>query len=335
MVYLKTICVVVMTTVLAACAGKGTVLSSADKKPAQPDAVTGSNQTITLKHQGRDRQFILHIADSVDRQQPAPVIINLHGGGGNAEGQQRYSRMDRAAEKYHFIVVYPNGTGHFDNRLLTWNAGTCCGYATKNNVDDVGFIRRIIETLPRYVKVDPRRIYATGLSNGAMMSYRLALELPDKIAAIAPVAGAMHVADFTPQRPVLIMHIHSIDDPRALYRGGVGPPFPLTNVRVEHHDVNEVLELWAENNHCQQGPFIYKEAVVEIDAASKQRAEKWAWTACAQRADVVHWKLTGAGHVWPGGIQDFMPKILGPGTQVIDANEQMWLFFADHPLVTR
>lgn len=332
MVYLKYIIVgVCLLNLLSACGANKTPSDI----PAKQDTIqTGTNQTITLKHQGRERQFILHIPDTLDRTHVAPVIINLHGGGGNAEGQQQYSRMDRAAAEYKFIVVYPNGTGQFENRLLTWNAGTCCGYAMQNGIDDVGFIRKVIDTLPRYIKIDPRRVYATGLSNGGMMSYRLALELSDKITAIAPVAGAMHVAEFHPKRPIPIMHFHSVDDPRALYRGGLGPAFPLTNQRVEHRDVTETLELWAENNRCQQGPFLYKEASVDIDANTKHRAEKWAWTACAQRADVVHWKLTVAGHVWPGGQQDYLTKILGPGTQVIDANEQMWLFFSQYQLAT-
>jgi polyhydroxybutyrate depolymerase len=292
----------------------------------------GETKEITFAHQGRERTFLLHIPATIDRQQASPVIINFHGGGGNARGQQAYSRMDLTAAKYKFIVVYPNGSGAFKQRLLTWNAGTCCGYAMQHKIDDVGFIREIITRLPRYSKIDPQRIYATGMSNGGMMSYRLALELSDKIAAIAPVAGAMHVANFNPKRPIPIMHVHSVDDPRALYHGGLGPAFPLTNQRVEHRDVNEVLEQWAQYNHCQQGPQLYKQVSVTTKDHGTQGAEKWAYTACRQRAEVVHWKLTGAGHVWPGGEQDYMVNILGPGTQVINVNDVMWRFFTEHDL---
>ena len=294
--------------------------------------VPGETKELSLQYQGRERSFLIHIPATVDRQQASPVVINLHGGGGNAEGQQKYSRMDLTAAKYQFVVVYPNGTGKLNQRLLTWNAGTCCGYAMQNHVDDVGFIRKIIAVLPQYIKINPQRIYATGLSNGAMMSYRLALELSDQIAAIAPVAGAMHVAEFNPKRPVPIMHVHSVDDPRALYHGGLGPAFPLTNQRVEHRDVNEVLEQWAEYNRCQQGPLLYQQVSVTTQEHGVQRAEKWAYTACRQRAEVVHWKLTGVGHVWPGGEQDYMVKILGPSTQVINVNDVMWRFFAEHEL---
>ncbi len=293
-----------------------------------------AEKTITIKHDGLQRSFILYIPDSVNINVNSPVVINLHGGGGRAEGHRVYSKMDETAEKHKFIVVYPNGTGRFKNRLLTWNAGSCCAYANKNKIDDVGFIRKIIDHLPKYVKVDKNRIYAAGLSNGGMMSYRLALELSDKIAAIASVAGNMHVEEFNPKRPLPIMHIHSVDDPRALYRGGLGPAFPLTNFRVEHRDVQEVMDLWSEYNGCQKGPFKYKNLVFETKTGV-QRAEKWAYTACTARARIVHWKLHEVGHVWPGGKQDFMTDILGPGTQLINASEIIWTFFSQYTLPTK
>jgi len=102
--------------------------------------------------------------------------------------------MDKLADRETFVAVYPNGTGRFGNRLLTWNAGACCAYAMSNNVDDVGFVRALVTKLTESIPIDRRRIYATGLSNGAMMSHRLAAEAADLIAAIAPVAGGMVVS---------------------------------------------------------------------------------------------------------------------------------------------
>ena len=127
---------------------------------------------------------------AIDRRD-LPVIINFHGGGDHGANERKYSLMDRLADRETFIAVYPNGTGRLSARLLTWNAGTCCGYAALNRVDDVGFTRALIGKLAESVSMDRRRIYATGLSNGAMMSYRLAAEAGDLIAAVAPVAGGM------------------------------------------------------------------------------------------------------------------------------------------------
>ncbi|VAW90957.1 LpqC [hydrothermal vent metagenome] len=288
-------------------------------------------QTITIQHGGLQRSFILFIPHTIDTNLKSSVVFNFHGGGGRAEAYRAYTKMDATAERYKFVVVYPDGTGRYKNRLLTWNAGSCCAYANKNKIDDVGFVRKIIKQLPKYVKIDKTRIYATGFSNGGMMSYRLALELSDKIAAIASVAGNMHVEEFNPRRAFPIMHIHSVDDPRALYHGGLGPKFPFTNYRVEHRDVQEVMDLWSENNGCQKGPYLYKNLEFKTDKGT-QRAEKWAYTSCIGRARVVHWKLSEVGHVWPGGKQDVMTDLLGPSTRLINANEIIWKFFSQYRL---
>jgi polyhydroxybutyrate depolymerase len=132
-----------------------------------------------------------------------PVVINFHGGGSNAAQQRRYSGMDAAADRHGFVVVYPDGTGlrPGQRHLLTFNAGRCCPPATRHQVDDVGFTHAIIKTLAGRIPVDPRRIYATGMSNGGMMAHRLAAESP-YIAAVAPVAGQLNVSAFAPRRPV-------------------------------------------------------------------------------------------------------------------------------------
>src|SRR5689334_19667474 len=220
-------------------------LSCADLAPG--------DYTFEVMQKGRGRNYIVHSPQAASTASK-PVVINLHGGGGNAKNQQSYSRMDVLANREGFLVVYPNGTGRFGDHLLTWNAGTCCGSALKDNVDDVGFVRAVIDDLAQRTPIDRSRVYATGLSNGAMMTYRLAAEAPDLIAAIAPVAGAMVLSAFNPKRPVPIMHIHSVDDPRALYAGGLGPAFPLTNSRVEHPAVEDVIARWVEFDGCAKPP---------------------------------------------------------------------------------
>jgi polyhydroxybutyrate depolymerase len=233
--------------------------------------------------------------------------------------------MDRLADRETFVAVYPNGSGRFGKRLLTWNAGTCCAYAVINNVDDVGFVRALISKLAESIPIDRRRIYATGLSNGAMMSHRLAAEAGDLIAAVAPVAGGMVVPGMKSTRAVPVMHIHSVDDPRALYSGGLGPPFPLTQSQVFHPNIDQMIARWVKYNGCSAEP-----AVVDRRAGregSGQSATRYVYSHCRDGAEVDLWKLTGAGHVWPGGKQKFMERILGPSTEIIDANQEMWNFF--------
>ena len=121
-----------------------------------------------------------------------PLVIALHGGGGNAQNMEMMSGFSEKADKENFAVVYPNGSGRISNNiLLTWNAEGCCQYAAENKIDDVGFISALIDKLVGDYGIDSKRIYATGFSNGAMMSFKLGEKIPDKIAAIAPVSGAI------------------------------------------------------------------------------------------------------------------------------------------------
>ena len=283
------------------------------------------DHTFALMHQQRNRSYIVHVP-RLSPSGPRAVVLNFHGGGGHAANQQSYSRMDATADREGFLAVYPNGTGHFGTRLLTWNAGTCCGSAQKENVDDVGFARVVIEDLSRRIPVNRSRIYATGLSNGAMMAYRLAVEASDLVAAIAPVAGSQVIA-FHPAQPLPIMHIHSVDDPRALYKGGLGPPFPFTNVQVLHPPVEQVISRWVAFNGCPSEPHAER-MVHGAGKTAAFTATRMVYAPCKDGTEVVLWKLTGSGHVWPGGQLDYLPRVLGPGTDVIDANTEMWKFFS-------
>lgn len=290
--------------------------------------LTPGTTRIDLTHDGVARSYLVHLPPQALEGTPLPVVINFHGGGGTAAGQRDYTGMDSAADEGSYVAVYPDGTGQLDGVLLTWNAGTCCGFARENSIDDVGFTRALLADLAARTSIDTQRVYATGLSNGAMMAYRLAAEAPDLVAAIAPVAGAMALDPLTAAAPVPVLHIHSLDDPRALYDGGVGPPFPLTTHVVEHNPVESVLAFWAANNGCRLEPTETETRRSAADADGVEHtATRLDYGPCASGAEVVHWRLTGAGHVWPGGRQNYLTRILGPATEVVDANLEMWRFF--------
>lgn len=283
------------------------------------------DQAVTLMHDGRERISIVHMPRGASEARALPVVLNFHGGGGHGANEQEYSLMDRLADRESFIVVYPNGTGRLGKRLLTWNAGTCCGYAAVNNIDDAGYVRSLIAKMAEMIPIDRRRIYGTGLSNGGMMAYRLAAEAGDIFAAVAPVAGGMVLPAIKSARAVPVMHIHSVDDPRAIYSGGLGPPFPLTNNRVFHPSIDQMIVRWVNHNGCVAEPII-AERRTDRDGRS-HTATRYVYTDCRDGAEVVLWKLGGAGHVWPGGKQKYMERILGPSTDIIDANQEMWNFF--------
>lgn len=302
----------------------GCIASAAASAPAPGD------YRFELRTGGGVRSYIVHLP--AQRSARPPVVLNFHGGGGNARQYQAYVQMDRLAEREGFLVVYPNGSGLLRERLLTWNAGGCCGYAMRNDVDDVAFVRALLDDLAARTAIDRARVYATGLSNGAMMSYRLAVELPEAIAAIAPVAGAMMLGSALPSQAKPVLHIHSVDDHRARYAGGLGERFPFTTVRLLHPSVEARLALWAKVNGCDEtlqstAQHEWSDAQGRLHTATLLR-----YGEC--RVETALWRLSGAGHVWPGGQLDYLPALLGPGTRVIDANEEIWRFLRRHRLGT-
>ncbi len=292
-------------------------------------ALAPGDHELTLTHKALRRSYIVHVPPQAAAGRPLPVVLNFHGGGGHARAHQAYVRMDGTADREGFIVVYPNGTGGIAERLLTWNAGTCCGSAAATRMDDVGFTLALLDDLARRVPLDAARIYATGLSNGSMMAYRVAAEAPERIAAVAGVAGAMTLPRFAPPLPVPVMHIHSTDDKRALYDGGLGLAFPMTNTRVFHQSVDSMLQKWRDRNECPAQPAAVAYVTGKPGAPDAgHTATRLTYGPCIAGTEVVLWKLTGAGHVWPGGMPDYLPLLLGPGTAVIDANMEMWRFFS-------
>ena len=303
---------------------------------------------LSLEHKGKRRSYIVHVPPQAFVQQTSelssaelqtislPLILNLHGGGGNARGYMQYTCMNDYADEAGFLVVYPNGSGERHDKFLSWNAGSCCGYAYEHQCDDVGFIKTLLQVLPDRISYDMNRVYATGISNGAMMAYRLASELSDKIAAIAAVAGGAVFERNLADRAVPVLHIHSVDDTRALFKGGLGPRFPMTDIRVNHPNIENVIRLWVEHNNCSLIPEV-EPAIIKHSGDINHSATRYCYsssllTESGKNVEVVLWKLTGAGHVWPGGMQDYMESFLGQSTDVIDANKEIWKFFSGYSL---
>jgi len=301
-------------------------LSASPPYPAQTasQGLAAGDHSFAVDHGGRRRSYLVHMPRN-GANRPRPVVLAFHGGGGEAQGFKGYAGLDRVADREGFIAVYPNGSGLLPRRLLTWNAGECCGYAMNQRIDDVGFAIAVLDDLARHTPIDQLRIYATGHSNGAMMAYRLGAERADRLAAIVPVAGAVSQNWVAPKRRVAVLAIHSVDDPRALYAGGLGPPFPGTSVRSSHRPAMEGLEKWSKHNLC-----LPLTRVVESRAGrsgdTPQGATLIEWRNCAAGARVAHWKLTGVGHGWPGTAPRGRDEIIGTPTTLINAAEEVWRF---------
>jgi polyhydroxybutyrate depolymerase len=269
-----------------------------------------------LVHGGRQRTYLVR---DFGAGEPGPVVIVLHGGGGNAANAIRMTGFDRLAARERFVAVYPDGTAaHPGVRLLTWNAGHCCAAAMDAGVDDVGFIAAIVDGLVASKRADPARIYVTGMSNGAMLAHRIGRELSPRIAAIAPVVGAVFGDEPAPLAPMPAFIVAGADDAIVPPAGGPLTLRPLLGRRqAADREVAPAMAqatYWARHNGCGEP--------VRTETAAYTQST---WGHCRSGAPVTFVSVTGNGHAWPGGE----PGRAGaaPPSQGYDATEAMWAFF--------
>jgi polyhydroxybutyrate depolymerase len=300
----------------------------------------------SLMHDGLTRTYKLHVPASYDKVKAVPLVLTLHGGGGDAEASIKSTLMNTKSDREGFIVAYPEGTGKTALSITwgTWNSGRCCGTA-----DDVGFISKMIDQLKIDFNIDAKRIYATGHSNGARMSYRLACELSDKIAAIATVASAGTFDNCNPQRPIPVIHFDGTEDICSPYEGSTscGKCFIdfLNNIGIPAKQ---------ENIYTCDSVTDYIANLKNIDGCSDEvkttyqdgNAECITYAQCRDSVEVTLCTITGFGHGWPGGtyginqceinpnglICQEWKKIIGPLSNDIIANDAMWEFFKKHPM---
>jgi polyhydroxybutyrate depolymerase len=298
--------------------------------PAPPAGLSAGDHQFSVPHDGLSRSYRVHVPTSPPRA--LAVLLAFHGGAGNAAQFQAEAAFDAHADANRYLVVYPDGTGPLGFHV--WNAGGCCGAAPEDDVDDVGFVAAVIADLASRVDLDLDRVYATGHSNGSMMAHRLAAEAADLVAAIAPYAGAPYfdILGFAPARPVPVLHIHSVDDPRALYDGGLGPPFPVTGVRNQMNPVEAELDRWIAHNGCPAVPSIGTTVHGQTGTISEGHSVTLhRWSPCAAAAEVRLLKLTGSGHAWPGvEVTPVRELIVGPGTEIIDIEQEIWAFVSTY-----
>lgn len=272
------------------------------------------DRTVTIAHKGLVRTALLHVPESYDPGKGTTVVLNFHGFSSDGFQEAILSRMNKASDERGFLAVYPYGVAN------SWNAGKCCGTAWLDAVDDVDFVKKLLDTLEEEYCVDPRRVFSTGMSNGGFMSHRLGCELSDRIAAIAPVAGVIGVAPCTPSRPVPVLQFHGTEDLLVPYGGGN----PVLNVGLEgvldFPSVADTMAGWRERNGCSDASEkIYEEG----DAVCVR------WAQCAAGSEVTLCTLKDGGHTWPGGVP--IP-FLGKTSKDLNATKAMLDFFEAHPM---
>lgn len=282
----------------------------------------GADSVQHLGFGGRDRTYLVHVPAGLSG--PAPLVVALHGGGGNATATVKMTGLDAAADAGGFIVAYPNGTDRSrpwlkligKSGFLTWNAGTCCGYAQQNRIDDVGFIRAVVGQLESRYRIDPERIYATGISNGGMMAYTLACEASDVFAAVGVVSGIITDPDCKPRHPVSVIDFHGTADQNVPINGGVGSKAWIKDKRPP---VQDSIDFWVQADGCDASARETRSATLVIRS----------YSGCRDGTAVTYYIIEGGGHAWPGGNR--LSRMLDAPSQAINATDVMWQFFAGHP----
>lgn len=268
----------------------------------------------SLTFEGQEREFLLHVPFAAGQGKALPLVVALHGGGGDMYhmGWDESNGLLKKADQAGFVLVVPNGYSRRENgRFATWNAGRCCGAARDTQSDDVGFLRHLIETLIARGPVNPKRVFIVGMSNGAMMAYRMACEAPDFLRGIMAVAGTDNTVTCAPKRPIAVLHIHARNDDHVLFNGGRGPAAAAAELVTDFTSVPATIEKWVRFNRG-----VAPKPVLTVPGAT-----------CELHPGLLPVQLcvteTG-GHSWPGstGIRGTVPS------QAIRATDVMWDFFS-------
>lgn len=272
----------------------------------------------TLNIQSREREYLIHVPNSAPTT-GAPVVLAYHGSASSAAHLVEFSGLDEVSDEQGFIAVFAQGLGP-DRLRRTWNAGGCCGWSFKENIDDVAFTAAILDELDRDLAIDTRRVYATGMSNGGMMAYRLASELAGRIAAVASVAGPMGRLVTPSSKPVSVCHFHGTLDEYAPYAGGVGK---RSSSKSDFLSAQDSVEVWRKANGCRE-EFVEEAIPPQVDDGTQ--VTRRTWLDGRENTQVVLYTIDGMGHTWPG--RKTRLAHLGPMTANLCASRAIWSFFA-------
>lgn len=270
----------------------------------------GNPETLEVKHGGRTRTALVYVPSGYDGKNPVPLVLSFHGRHGTGRDQAELSGLHEVGERKGFLTVYPDGIGK------SWNALHGTGEAQKLGVDDVGFVDALIAQLSERFKIDPDRIYASGMSNGGFFAHRLGCERSNRFAAIASVAGEM-APDLAkvcrPDNPVPVLIFHGTKDRIVPYEGG------KTDGGGSLLSAENTADIWSKFN--QSGEM--KESLRKGDVTCKSSE--------GGKARVTLCTVRGAGHTWPGGHQYAARLLVGTTNRDVNASEMIWEFFEANP----
>jgi polyhydroxybutyrate depolymerase len=318
---------VVFVCGLSAAVGPTTAAAEPATRPAAPASkpvpLTPGDHRRDLVTGGRPRSYLVHVPPGYDATKPAPVVLAFHGASMNAKMMVPFCGLNKKADEAGFVAVYPNGTGIGEAVLFfnAWSKPAAVG--EEGPPDDVAFTAALLDDLATIVTVDPKRVFATGMSNGGMMCHRLAAELPNRIAAVAAVGGTIAAPDFAPKRPVSVMHFHGTADTIVRYGG----PDPRKPMFLRFMSVDDTIRAWVEVDKCPAEPKVTTYPDVAKDGTTVTRK---AYGPGKDGTEVVLVEVAGGGHTWPG--RQPTVAFLGKSTTNVSANDLLWEFFLRHTM---
>lgn len=291
-------------------------------------AYAQQNVADSLRHQSYQRRYIVHLPPDFTGNTPLPVVLVLHGGSGNYLSVQGFTRMNPISDQNDFLAVYPQGRG-IAPPGFSWADGR--GTTADNaNIDDVGFMTKLIDSLHHDYNIDTNRVYVCGFSNGGFMTQRLACEIPDQFAAIGALGCSMDtnlIQRCQPDRAVPMAYFSGTADPEVPYEGGAMRNPAVTPIVP----VDTAVHFWVNANNCQTA-----EPVVDVPntvSSDNSTVKLFQYTDCDCEANVYFYKIINGGHTWPGVPIPQFPQ-LGNTNEDIRASEELWEFFDQFSLCT-
>lgn len=256
------------------------------------------------------RNYFIYLPKNFSPSEHLPLVINMHGFTTTAAFQMDYSQFNHTADTARCIAIYPEGVD------LRWNSGTF--FFVSSTVDDVGFLGDLMDRAALLFNADMKKVYAMGYSAGGFMSYKLACDASNRVAAIAPDVGSMvfdNLNSCVPARPMNISAFNGYADPITSYNGIPGN-FP---------GIDSIKHFWQIKNGCDAEPLIDTLPDLKNDGT---RVVRYTYQHCSQDVQQVFYKVLAGGHTWPGAA-DIFAGILGKTTQDVGMNNQSWGFFKD------
>ena len=317
-----------LSIVVALC---GVVIGGKFRAKAAAKELPPAHKELTISSDGLDRHCLIHLPPAYDNTKPLPLVIMLHGMGGTGANAVRETSWSAKADSEAFIVAYPDASRpdptqppSLKSNPQAWNDGSGRFHAAERNIDDVAFIRALLDRLSADYSIDQHRIFVAGFSNGASMALRVGAELSDRVAAIAPVAGASWTETSKLTRGISLCYLTGTADtlnpldggfPKMAFGGGDKGGKPKPAVRV-------TIEKWVKSLGCPETP-------TKDETTNGVRTRRYG--PGRDGAEVVFITIEGLGHIWAGGVNLVPEFMVGKPTDKLKATDVIWEFFRTHP----